>query len=55
MPLPKNGEPFKVYMPRCMSSKEMIAKFPDSGQRAAVCYSYWNNRHKKKKGEDNKE
>ena len=42
MPHPKKGETKKEYIGRCAGNPEMNEKFPDSKQRVAVCYSYWN-------------
>ncbi len=39
MPIPKptNGESEKDYMERCMSNDTMLAEYPNTSQRAAVC------------------
>jgi hypothetical protein len=37
MPKPEAGETEKDYMPRCMGDADMLEKYPDEGQRFAVC------------------
>ena len=32
------------FISRCMGDSKMNSEFPDQDQRAAVCYSYWQNR-----------
>lgn len=41
MPAPKKNEKKSDYIGRCMGTPKMNDEFPDTKQRAAVCYSYW--------------
>lgn len=43
MPHPKKGESKKDFIGRCMSFPDM--KKYDNDQRAAICYSYWNEKN----------
>jgi hypothetical protein len=52
MPQPRKDEKKEAYLSRCMESDEMNSEFPKDKQRYAVCLSYWNDRNKKKKGQD---
>lgn len=47
MPTPRKNETQKDYLQRCMSYPEMVDKHPDSGQRAAICYSMYREHQKK--------
>ena len=38
---PASGEEKEGFIGRCMGSDKMVGEFPDSDQRSAVCYSYW--------------
>jgi hypothetical protein len=49
MPKPAKGESQKHYLARYMSSKEAEKSFPDQKQRAAVAYSEFSRRKKRKK------
>lgn len=48
MPYPKEGEKKEDYISRCMKSEEMNKKHPEQKERAAVCFSFWENKDKKK-------
>ena len=50
MPLPKKkeGEKRGDFMKRCMSDSITRKEFPDGKQRAAVCYSRFDLKKKKK-------
>lgn len=39
IPKPENNEDKQTFISRCMSSETMKSEYPDSKQRAAVCYS----------------
>jgi lambda family phage portal protein len=39
MPTPSAGESEKDFLSRCMADDTMISEYPDSTQRAAVCYA----------------
>jgi hypothetical protein len=39
MPTPSAGENEKDFVSRCMADDTMISEYPDSTQRAAVCYA----------------
>jgi hypothetical protein len=39
MPTPSAGESEKDFLSRCMADDMMISEYPDSTQRAAVCYA----------------
>jgi len=41
MPLPtkRGSESKKEFVARCMSDDKVIAEFPNTSQRAAVCYA----------------
>jgi hypothetical protein len=54
MPKPSADETEKEFMPRCMSDADMLDKYPDAEQRAAVCYAYWDKKEMSY-GEDDKE
>ena len=41
MPKPMADETEEKYISRCMGDERMGEKYPDSDQRAAVCYTYW--------------
>jgi len=43
MPTPKPDEKEGEYISRCMGDDDMSSEFPEQGQRAAVCYTYWRN------------
>lgn len=49
MPQPGKSENQQSFIDRCMGDDRMLTEFPDQKQRAAVCYSKWKNRGKKKK------
>lgn len=38
---PEGGEGQDDFISRCMGDSQMNSEFPESDQRAAVCYSYW--------------
>lgn len=48
MPLPskKPGESKDEFISRCVSDSKMTSEFPDSKQRAAVCYYQYKNNFK---------
>tara|TARA_R100000008_G_C3519679_1_gene133277 strand:- start:361 stop:513 length:153 start_codon:yes stop_codon:yes gene_type:complete len=50
MPLPskQSAEKRSAFMRRCMSDKKVSAEFTDPKQRAAVCYSQYDKKKKKK-------
>jgi hypothetical protein len=48
MPTPKKNQSKEDWMAMCMGSPEERKTFPDQKQRAAVCFSKWTNRNKKK-------
>ena len=39
MPTPSAGESEKDFIGRCMANDTMVSEYPDSQQRAAVCYA----------------
>jgi len=41
LPTPNNGEEQKAFLARCMANPIMNTEYPESEQRAAVCYSQW--------------
>ena len=41
LPSPRRGQSRNGFISNCMSSDEMRKEFPDQKQRAAVCYSKW--------------
>jgi lambda family phage portal protein len=43
MPTPSAGESEKDFVSRCMADDTMISEYPDSTQRAAVCYAQLKN------------
>jgi lambda family phage portal protein len=43
MPTPSAGENEKDFVSRCMADDTMISEYPDSTQRAAVCYAQLKN------------
>jgi lambda family phage portal protein len=43
MPTPSAGESEKDFLSRCMADDTMISEYPDSTQRAAVCYAQLKN------------
>lgn len=48
MPQPSRGENLSQFMARFMGSKEARSDFPDQKQRAAVAYSKFRKRKKRK-------
>jgi hypothetical protein len=42
---PGDGETQDEFIGRCMGDTQMVGEFPDSEQRAAVCYSYWDRKN----------
>lgn len=50
MPLPtkQDGEKRGKFMQRCMADPNMRKEFSDGKQRAAVCYSQYDKKKKKK-------
>jgi hypothetical protein len=50
MPKPRKGEKEQKFVSRFMSSGEAINSFPEAKQRAAVAYSEFTRRPKKRKG-----
>jgi len=51
LPSPKEDQEKGEFVSSCMSDPDMIKEFPDSKQRAAVCYSQ-HKRAKKLKGSE---
>jgi hypothetical protein len=49
MPQPAKGEPLKKFIGRFMGSAESEKSFPNQKQRAAVAYSEFKARQKKRK------
>jgi len=49
MPRPKKGESRSSFVSRYMGSSHAKKKFPSQKQRAAVAYSEWRSKGKKKK------
>lgn len=49
LPTPNQGESENDFISRCMGNPTAVADFPDSEQRAGVCFSQWN---KKSEGEE---
>jgi hypothetical protein len=51
MPIPKPGkrETQKEFIQRCAGSDAMADEYPDTKQRAAICYSQWRDKDKDKK------
>ncbi len=51
LPKPKKQEKKQNFISRCIEAltKDKKDEFPDSKQRAAVCYSQWDS-HEKKEG-----
>ena len=41
MPMPRRNEKEDEYISRCMGNDTMVTDFPNSNQRAGVCYSNW--------------
>lgn len=50
MPYPKSGESQRNYLARFMGSGEAQNSFPDAKQRAAVAYSEYRRRKRRKNG-----
>lgn len=50
MPKPKKYERKEKFISRCIETltTEEEERFPKKEQRAAICYSQWNRRHKDK-------
>lgn len=48
MPEPQKGEKLNSFVSRYMGSEHARKKFPDQKQRAAVAYSEFRNRKKKR-------
>lgn len=48
MPTPTANESKEEWISRCMASEESRKTFPDPKQRAAFCYSKWEQKNKKK-------
>ena len=46
LPKPKEGEPKKDFIDRCMANPTMNEDFPDSSQRRAVCEKQWDKKGK---------
>lgn len=44
IPTPNDGEGQDDFIGRCMGSDAMVEDYPDTDQRAAVCYSQWEER-----------
>lgn len=44
MPNPRSDEEKGDFISRCMADPDMRSEFPESDQRAAVCYSKWDNK-----------
>jgi HK97 family phage prohead protease len=44
LPTPNSDESQDDFVSRCMANDTMTAEYPDEDQRAAVCYSQWENR-----------
>jgi hypothetical protein len=49
MPSPQKNETQDDFISRCMTDPEMKSEFPNSEQRKAVCYSYWDDKKKDEK------
>jgi hypothetical protein len=47
---PEGGEGQDEFISRCMGDSQMNSEFPESDQRAAVCYSYWRRKDEFKVG-----
>ena len=41
IPKPKDREDKNEFVSRCMSDKVMVDEYPNSRQRAAICYDAW--------------
>ena len=52
MPTPKPGESRDAFVTRCMGDDEAVNDFPAQDQRAAFCYSTWENVQKDEQGMD---
>ena len=50
MPTPKTGENLSSFVSRYMGSGEAQKSFPKQSQRAAVAYSVYKRRKKRKRG-----
>lgn len=48
MPSPRKGETKQAFVSRCMGDSEARRTFKDRKQRAAFCYSQWENKDKPK-------
>lgn len=48
LPLKQDGEKRGDFIKRCMSDPNIRKEFPDGKQRAAVCYSQFDAKKKKK-------
>lgn len=53
LPTPKSGENEDAFISRCMGNDEMNKEFPETDQRAAVCFKQW--REKNESHHDEKE
>lgn len=50
IPKPRQGETEQEFISRCMADEVMNREHPDTGERAGICYTQWNNRKDKKMG-----
>ena len=41
IPKPKKNEEKNEFISRCMSDEVMVKEYPNSRQRAAICYDSW--------------
>jgi hypothetical protein len=48
LPSPKSNEDKKEFVNKCMDDSVMLKEFPNDKQRAAVCYSQYDEVKKKK-------
>lgn len=47
IPTPKKGQSKSEFISQCMGNPTMINEFPDQKQRAAVCYSKYEDKKSK--------
>lgn len=47
IPTPKKGEKRSDFISSCMGDEAMNKDYPDNKQRAAICYSKWDDKKSK--------
>lgn len=48
IPTPRKDEDKEEFMSRCMGDEVMKRDYPDTKQRAAICYKQWREKDNKK-------